>query len=289
MKEILVILIVALADRWSDHLILVRVYFEEREKFENPTKEKASERIRELVNGWFENYHDFELAIYGKNRAKMQEFMKKPMSEYITNHIVKNLVQSEEFVILDFFIKEAGINPHIKENAINRRELIVAIRFRDAHKVKALLEKGIYVKRDDVFRDVPLIDATEKRNKYIMELLINAGAQINEGDFTGQTPLMALITSAREHVFSYQFQDDLHLIDFLISEGADINKRDFNGETALMYAIRWNYATFIKRLLTFNPNLNIRNNDGQTALDLAQAYDRTHIVELLDQKIRAAK
>ena len=65
----------------------------------------------------------------------------------------------------------------------------------------------------------------------------------------------------------------------------DVNmeNNDGYGRTALMYAVcREDYNT-VKLLLDNGADVNMKNNDGDTALDYAKEYERTEIIELLNK------
>jgi ankyrin repeat protein len=59
----------------------------------------------------------------------------------------------------------------------------------------------------------------------MVKLLIDHGADVNQKNFRGATPLMGAAVGT-----------DPAVVKYLIEKGADVNARDPDGHTALMYA-----------------------------------------------------
>jgi hypothetical protein len=74
---------------------------------------------------------------------------------------------------------------------------------------------------------------------------------------------------------------------FLIERGADINVQDDQGETPMMYALRSTHS-FVEPLLSKNPNLSLKNKNGQTARDLAARFGMYATTRTLDQAMARA-
>jgi ankyrin repeat protein len=61
----------------------------------------------------------------------------------------------------------------------------------------------------------------------------------------------------------------MKIVNALLSKGADINAVNCTGETALMVAVFHGHLEYIKKLISANALLNIRSNEGETALGYA--------------------
>ena len=111
------------------------------------------------------------------------------------------------------------------------------------NKIKCLIEAGADVnakgaKGEFGAGDTALMHASQgKGHKEIVEMLINAGADVNVRDKFGGTALM--IASQNGHV---------ETVEMLIEKGADVNARDFLGNTALVYATEEGHKEIIKIL-----------------------------------------
>ena len=153
-----------------------------------------------------------------------------------------------------------------------------------------------------------LMTASMIRNRPIVELLLDHGADINIRDKDGKTALMLM--------YSHSLNEDNDITRLLLERGADTNIRDKNGKTALMYVLRsptleddlplllehgadinnqdkmgkttLMYATemgdviAVILLLKYGANKDIRNGLRQTARDIAIARNRPDMVAVID-------
>ena len=90
-----------------------------------------------------------------------------------------------------------------------------------------LIQSGANVNDKDQIGQTPLIVATQHGCKKNVELLIGAGADIHERNDFGHN---AIITAAQEN--------QLEIAMFLIESGADVNIKDAEGETPYTYALQ---------------------------------------------------
>ncbi|MBN1428768.1 MAG: ankyrin repeat domain-containing protein [Anaerolineae bacterium] len=91
------------------------------------------------------------------------------------------------------------------------------------------------------------------------EMLIAAGADVNQGFKTGQTALLEAIRFDRSRV-----------VEYLLSQGADVNLLDWHGDNALQSAWRENKMDCFEVLLKTNAHHDLRNEDGWCLADVYQ-------------------
>ncbi len=89
----------------------------------------------------------------------------------------------------------------------------------------------------------------------IMKDLIQAGANVNQGDNDGKTPLMCARMVAQT--------------DMLIQAGANVNQADKQGKTALMYAAERGDIETVKSLINAGADALLTDKNGYTAQDYA--------------------
>lgn len=83
-----------------------------------------------------------------------------------------------------------------------------------------------------------------------------------------------------------QYYSSSKVIEALLEKGGfDINDQDNNGETVLMLLARNLNPIKMQILLKYNPDLSIKNSLGQKAIDIANCWKNTDIIELLSNKI----
>ncbi|KAM3718098.1 Kinase D-interacting substrate of [Dirofilaria immitis] len=104
----------------------------------------------------------------------------------------------------------------------------------------------------------PLIVAAGRGYVNFVELLINAGAEVNACDKFGST---ALIWAARR---GYK-----PIIELLLNAGAELDAVGMYGATALMMATRGNFISVVKLILSREPNINTVDQNGLSPLAIA--------------------
>ena len=155
--------------------------------------------------------------------------------------------------------------------------LIVSIRSEDVIAIKSLIDEGEDVNalsRDLIgnryWRITPLVKASITGNLEIMELLIEAGADVNGKDEWGHTPLMAAV--AFDHIKAARL---------LLESGADIDATKPDKTTALMIAAREGNLVITELLLLKGADPNIGLGSGSTALSLADWHGDEAIRKVL--------
>jgi len=97
----------------------------------------------------------------------------------------------------------------------------------DFKAVQDLINSGADVNEPDENGFTPLIIATIKQNPKIIKALIKAGANVNIVCKNGKTPLMHAAT---------KWYANPQIVKVLLKAGADVNAKDAQGKTSLMYA-----------------------------------------------------
>ncbi len=108
-----------------------------------------------------------------------------------------------------------------------------------------------------------LIDAVKNGDYELAEALIYSDAPLNEEDDKGDS---ALIWSIRE---SANHPQNIKILELLLKKGADLNKQNTAGDTPLITAAQENNLEAIELLLSYKPDLDIENQNLNTALMIA--------------------
>ncbi len=150
--------------------------------------------------------------------------------------------------------------------------LMTAINRNDIEQVQGLIDQGVDVNQLEPNGDAPLIMAAYKGYSAIVEILLQAGA-----DVTAVDPGMK---ATALHAAAYAGRTEAARL--LIDYGIDIDAQGpYNGYTALHDAIWQNNVETAEVIIAAGPDLSIENNDGQTPLAMAQARGRRQIAALL--------
>lgn len=151
---------------------------------------------------------------------------------------------------------------------INRRKkngataLILAAYSNQENAVRALLEGGAEPNIKDKKENTALMFAVLRENQNIIRILADKGLGLNQWGVFGRSPLM--IAAARGKL------NAVRTILALPSGKNQLNEVDVSKRTALMLAAKEGQLAIIQELFLKNPNLNAKDIQGKTALDIAE-------------------
>jgi len=181
-------------------------------------------------------------------------------------------------------------------------DLITAINLDDLEEARKILKSGIIPNSSSGGRYSPLHVAAWAGRTEMTKMLINAGADINAREaLTGKTPIY--------NAFSYD------VIKMLIDAGADVNIQDTNDHNTVLHnqlfhrdslnlflktdfnlnltnRMGWNvlhmhtaYGNYwhVDNLLEFGMDIDLENNNGKTALDIASMFKIEECVSVLER------
>ena len=155
-----------------------------------------------------------------------------------------------------------------------------AVRKNDLPMIEVLLDAGADVDARDGGGGTPLHVAANYSDKLaVSKVLLAAGADVNARDSNWNTPLHEL---AR---FNHPLGDQsVELARILIDAGANVETRQRHGNTPLHYAARREEIPIVEVLLEAGADVHARNDDGETPLIKAvgeMSDNRTDVVEML--------
>jgi ankyrin repeat protein len=115
-------------------------------------------------------------------------------------------------------------------------------------------------------------------NASFVEVLIDAGAQVDQPNQSGKTPLMSFAQVGNEMKYN--------IAELLLDNAADVNYIDQSGNTALIYAAGNSDHMSGKRIVSLildkdNSTLEQVNNAGQSAMDIAIQQNNEAVVKQL--------
>lgn len=168
----------------------------------------------------------------------------------------------------------------------------------DVEFIEALIRKGYTPNICDSLGRTPLIFSAGNGNPNSVSILLSNGADATRIDTWGNSALHYAAESRNSHhpLFAKKYysnekgggsevpkEADYESCIIHISEkiGNGINLQNSTGDTALMNAV--GYTGHLSALLSFSPDLTLRNRKGDTALDIAKHYDMKDSIKLLSK------
>lgn len=115
-----------------------------------------------------------------------------------------------------------------------------------------------------------IIIASYCGNEYNFKYLVENGANINQVDKDGKTPLIIAIDKRINEIVIY-----------LIDKGANIDQEDNDGNTALFHSVMTGNYDITKHILERGASLNIKNKKGETPIMIAFEKRYNRIAKLL--------
>ena len=151
-------------------------------------------------------------------------------------------------------------------------DLLDATKANDLERVRLLIEQGADKDQGNDFDRTPLWWASCKGHLKLTQYLVEiVGATLDKADNNdGYTPL--IIAASHGH---------LEICRYLLEQGADRNKVDNDGETPLHKAAQRGRLEIAMLLMSYGADLNARTNEGQLPIDM-----RGNNTEEIKQAIR---
>lgn len=173
-----------------------------------------------------------------------------------------------------------------------------AATFDDLREVKTLIEKGMSPNQKDPKGMPILMLAMQEKSMKTVDYLINAkGIDPNQTNITNETPLMfaslygllpevktlvnqkdALVNRSGWTPLHYACTNGhLSIAEFLLDKGALVDAPSPNGTTPIMMAIRAGNIQLVRLLLDRGADIRIRNQQGYSAIDVAELFNQEEI------------
>jgi len=154
-------------------------------------------------------------------------------------------------------------------------DIFKAIDNRNLDQVKSIVKNGADINQTDADGRTPLMKASAIGRLDVVQFLVGRdGVDVNKTEDYGRTALM--LASMGGH---------LEIVKILVDHGADLNKTNVNGRTALMLASMRNHLNVVKYLVEHGADLKITDNDGETAITIASKYSHSDIVKFFRKYI----
>lgn len=167
------------------------------------------------------------------------------------------------------FLIESGADVNIKDYK-GRSPLHLAAKYESSKCLKLLIENGSLINDQTIKGKSVLHYIIPKNNEKCLVDLIKYGVNIHIKDINGNTPLHIECDSGGNY------------INILIAYGADItdiNAQNIYGDTPLHNLARLDSLEYMKLLINYGADSTIKNNDGNTFIDLINFKKNNLLIE----------
>ncbi|CAH8620453.1 unnamed protein product [Schistosoma guineensis] len=198
--------------------------------------------------------------------ARLSHVRKRNHTDLCPVHLV---AYKGNLAMLHYLIQN-GVNVHQPTCTLQRRPVHYAALRQQVSCLQMLLNAGAQIDARDTFGNTPLHYAAEDGDGGLLSLLLNNGACVDAQDITNKTPLMKAARSGK-----------VWAVRRLLLFGANVNVKDRNDETALHFACRQGSTEITRMLIKAESRLNAQNQIGLTPLMESVSYNQREAVSLL--------
>ena len=146
-----------------------------------------------------------------------------------------------------------------------------------ASTMELLIDAGSDVESRTLRGATPLMDAAYRGNAAAAQILLDAGARTDAADQAGWTPLH----------FAAQNERGLDILKMLILSDAAVDRPDSGGTTPLMIASAYNNPKAVAALLEARADPRRTDNTGRDSLSYARMKNAAECVSLLEDAASA--
>ena len=151
--------------------------------------------------------------------------------------------------------------------------LVCAVRQNHADVVQVLIDAGADIEARDEDLRTPLISSCKKGELPIVKMLVEAGAEVRAIDTRGCICL--IMAAAFGHTETVRYLVGLPGIDVVMST------KEEDGYTAVLVAVELDSADVMKVLIDAGADIETKNNEGRSPLSVASAFGKLEVVKVL--------
>ena len=120
-----------------------------------------------------------------------------------------------------------------------------------------------------------VLKAARKGEPQLLATLLSKGAEVDEADRQGFTPLMAASKVG-----------DSRVLEVILNHRPNVDRKNKAGATALMIAAKYGHKNVVKELLERGADPTLTNNFGDTAADFARRHEQRVVYGILKKAER---
>jgi ankyrin repeat protein len=259
---------------WSDELI---------DKIMSAHNNNDLDEIEKIIR------EEPEINLQGKNGNKTLMFL-LGRSSFFKERKTKNGLNILDITRL--FIKK-GIDINIKDDYDNTVLIYASPIYENPEIIQLLIDEGAEINTKNIYGITPLMFACNSGNEEVVKVLLNNGAIINSKDNNGDTALIITCFNFTEYQIAKRFGYEDGKFPLIDEDGEEIKrndegdvvffeKKEDGGTRKITYSLKIkNYINIVKLLIKHDADLNIKNNEGDSALSIAKRRNYKEICDIL--------
>lgn len=189
----------------------------------------------------------------------------------ITHEVINNAIRSNDLETLRRMLQSAPIDLDV-DDEIHNLPLAEAARCGNLKAVQLLLNAGADVNAGKTWNSTALVQAVENGQDNIFMLLLEAGADIEEVDYKDNTLLMRAASGGNVTIVEELLR---------LTNNADVNRTNYEGKTPLMFAAEKGHAAVFSSLVRAGADIQLKGPEKHTVLDYAAMGGSTAIIDQL--------
>jgi ankyrin repeat protein len=171
-----------------------------------------------------------------------------------------------------------GANVNFQRNDNSTMLNLAASQGYDTIILQLLLDKGANIDNQDNQGNSPLLNAIKSKHLHTAIFLVNAGANVSLYDEFNATPLLRLSSFYKSNIDDYYT-----LAKLLIKKGANVNSQTLTGETPLYYASRLHEYELAKLLFDNGANPYLKGKNSNSPFEITMDRNYTKLIDLFKQ------
>ena len=181
------------------------------------------------------------------------------------------LLNDPAFEVIDLSLRpfSKSILHYIMHDSCKKSLLYLIALSREPTKTKQVINLDINI-RDSLTETSPLYEAAYNKAHECVKILLDMGADPNQADIWGCTPLSAAVMNT-----------DTFLVNILLERGANPNPEGLKGKTPLHIAAKNGNREITKILLDKNVDPNSKDLKGRTPLHIVAKRDKRETMKIL--------
>lgn len=178
---------------------------------------------------------------------------------------------------LEMLLEHPDVDVNLKDS-MGRSPLLWAANNGQEEVIDALMRDGTRVEpssKDNNGRSALSLACVGGHTNTVKALMKYKCGDVDEEDVDGWTPI----------AWALECRSPSTMEALLAGRGLQLDRKDWSGRTALIWAANYGYIDVVQMLLYQGADARISDDDGRTALDHAEMYDRTEVVNLLKEEL----